>query len=367
MRDMESYLKITFILPSLGQGGAERVASNLLNSLANRGYETSVILVSRRIVSYHLDERVRVECLDCDDDNALPFLKRFRIRLNKIKGAVNKLSSDVVISFMSETNIDVCFALFNSKIPIIVSERNDPAIDPASRVKQFLRKIAYLKPKGFVFQTPDAQNYFSKRIRKKSKIILNPLIDNLPKLNIDKEKRIVAVGRLHKQKNFPLLIEAFEIFSRVHPEYVLEIYGEGALKEELVQIIKEKGLQDKVFLKGFCKDVHQKIVSAEMFVMTSGYEGMPNALLEAMALGLTCISTDCPCGGPRMLIKNNENGLLVPLKDVNALKEAMNYVAENPLEAKEMAKNAVQIREMADGDKIVDNWLQMVNDCLGVK
>ncbi len=367
MRDMENSLKITFILPSLGQGGAERVASNLLNSLTNRGCETSVILVSRRMVSYHLDERVRVKCLDCDSDNALPFLKRFRIRLNKIKAAVKELSPDVVISFMSETNIDVCFALFNSKIPIIVSERNDPAIDPASRIKQWLRKIAYLKPKGFVFQTPDAQNYFSKRIRNKSKIILNPLSDSLPDPIGEKEKRIVAVGRLNKQKNFPLLLNAFEVFSKEHSEYVLEIYGEGVLKEELVQIIKEKDLQEKVFLKGFCKDVHQKIASAGMFLMTSDFEGMPNALIEAMALGLTCISTDCPCGGPRMLIQNKTNGLLVPIKDTSALIDAMDYIAANPSEAKKMGQNAVKVREITNVEKIVDAWVEMINDCIGVK
>ncbi len=361
---MDQKLKIAFCIPSLGSGGAERVMSILANKFVENGYEVSIIMLSHNLCVYSLSEKVHIECLNCDDDGSLPYIKRYPLRLKKIRNAVKKLSPDVVVSFMSETNIDVCFALRGMKIPVIVSERNDPKIDPASKLKQIMRKIAYRKPKGFVFQTPDAQAYFSKKIQKRSKIILNPLTGVLPEpFEGEREKRIVAVGRLNKQKNFPMLIDAFLEFIKNHPEYVLEIYGEGVLEEQLKKYIEEKQLSEKVILKGFCKDVHEKTLSAEMFVMSSDFEGMPNALLEALAIGLPCISTDCPCGGPRMLIKPYENGILVPIKDSAKMLEAMEYMAKNPDKAKEMAKNAIKVRERADVDTITKEWLEIVNLC----
>ena len=361
---MEQALKITFCIPSLGSGGAERVVSVLANKFDGYGYETSIIMLSHNLCVYPLSENIKIECLDCDDDGKLPYVKRYPLRLKKIRTAIKKLSPDVVISFMSETNIDVCFALSGMNIPVIVSERNDPAIDPASKIKKLMRRLAYFKPHGFVFQTPDAQAYFSKRIQKKSKIILNPLADYLPApYDCEREKRIVAVGRLNKQKNFPMLIDAFSSFSKKHLEYTLEIYGEGVLEEKLKQYISDKKLNDKVILKGFCKDVHEKILSASMFVMSSDFEGMPNALLEAMAIGLPCISTDCPCGGPRMLIESYKNGILVPVDDTQKMTEAMLYMAGKPEEAKKMSSNAVHVRTIANVEAIAQQWHDIVTGC----
>lgn len=357
-------MKITFCIPSLGSGGAERVVSVLANKFVENGHDVSVIMLSHLLCVYPLSEKVNVVCLECDEDGKLPFVKRYPLRLKKIRNAVKKLSPDVVISFMSETNTDVCFALSGMNIPVIVSERNDPAIDPASKVKQIMRRVAYTKPKGFVFQTPDAQAYFSKRIQKSSKIILNPLTAALPEpFEGEREKRVVAVGRLNKQKNYPMLIDAFEDFVASFPEYVLEIYGEGPLEQRIKEYIKGKILEDKVMLKGFCKEVHNKTLTASMFVMSSDFEGMPNALLESLAIGLPCISTDCPCGGPRMLIKSYENGILVPVNDKTKMAEAMKYMAGHPEESKMMAQNAVNVRKRADVDEIVKEWLEIVNTC----
>ena len=357
---MSEKIKVAFCIPSLGSGGAERVTSILANQFARRGYDVSVIMLTHLLCSYPLEDSVHIECLNCDDDAGMPFVKRFSARLKKIRKAVKKLSPDVVISFMSETNIDVCLALTGIRIPVIVSERNDPAIDPPSRAKRLMRRIAYLKPKGFVFQTPDAQAYFSRRIQKRSTIILNPLGNTmLSPFKGERDKRIVAVGRLNKQKNFPLLIDAFAEFSKVHPDRVLEIYGEGALEDKIREYVCEKGMQEKVVLKGFCRDVHERILSAEMFVMSSDFEGMPNALLEAMALGLPCISTDCPCGGPRMLIESYQNGILIPVNDLKKMTEAMIFMAENPEKACEMSEKSVLVKARADLDNVTEQWLSV--------
>jgi glycosyltransferase involved in cell wall biosynthesis len=361
---VDQNFKIAFCIPSLGSGGAERVTSVLANKFVERGYEVSIIMLVNNTCVYPLSEKVLLECLNCADDEKLSFVKRYSLRLKKISNAVKKISPNVVISFMSETNIDVCFALWGMNIPIIVSERNDPATDPSSKIKQIMRRIAYRKPKGFVFQTPDAQAYFSRKIQKRSKIILNPLTCILPKpFNEEREKRIVAVGRLNKQKNFPMLIDAFYEFSKKHTDYVLEIYGEGALEGRLNEYILSKDLKEKVLLKGFCKDVHEKTLSASLFVMSSDFEGMPNALLEAMAIGLPCISTDCPCGGPRMLITPYENGILVPVNDSKKMLDAMNYMIENPDKAKEMSLKAVAVRDRAKVDTITDEWIKIIDLC----
>jgi len=323
-------------------------------------------MLANRNLYYQLNDGVNIEYLDCEKDNSLPFLKRYKLRMKKIKSAIKKINPDVVISFMSETNIDVCFAMMGLKIPLIVSERNDPKIDPASRVKQCMRRIAYNKPTGFVFQTPDARGYFSKKIREKSCIILNPLSSSLP-LPYEglRDKRIVSVGRLNKQKNFPVLIDAFKEFAKEYPDYILEIYGEGLLEEKIKKYILDSGMQDKISLMGFCKDVHNKINSAAMFVMSSDFEGMPNALLEALALGMPCISTDCPCGGPRMLIEGKDNGILVKVKSSSEILEAMKYMADNPDEAAKMGKKAQCIRDEAKPSSITQMWIDYVNKCIG--
>lgn len=361
---MSEKIKVTFCIPSLGSGGAERVTSILANEFACCNYDVSVVMLSHMLCSYPLSDDVHVVCLNCDDDADMPSSKRFLARLKKIRKTINDIAPDVIISFMSETNIDVCLALAGINVPIIVSERNDPVTDPSSRAKQLMRRVAYLKPKGFVFQTPDAQAYFSKRIQKRSKIILNPLRSDMPsRFEGERDKRIVAVGRLNKQKNFYMLIDAFSEFSKTHPDRVLEIYGEGALEDKMREYIREKALYDKVILKGFCKDVHEQIRSAEMFVMSSDFEGMPNALLEAMALGLPCISTDCPCGGPRMLIETYQNGILVPIKDSKQMTDAMAFIAENSEKAEKMSQQAVLVRERADLDSVTKQWFEMVNLC----
>ena len=263
--------------------------------------------------------------------------------------------------------MDVCMALFFSKIPLVVSERNDPSIDPASNVKRLLRNVLYCRPNWFVFQTPDAKRYFSKKIQDRSNIVLNPLSGSIPDCWLgEREKRIVSVGRLNNQKNFPLLIEAFLLFHKKHPDYILEIYGDGMLEDKLKSYISDCQLEEFVFLKGFIKDVHDRIKKAAMFVMSSDFEGLPNALIEAMALGLPSISTDCPCGGPRMLIKDGVNGRLVSVNNVNELCDAMLFCAEEE-HAEKLSIESRKIRDIVSREKIVSEWEALIHHIIEAK
>lgn len=353
---------ITFIIPCLGSGGAERVVSSLANELVQRGYNVSIVLVILRDQKYATDPRIGIHSLDCIDDLDIPTVKRYLLRLSKLRRVLKQLSPDLVISFLADINIDVCLSMIGRKVPVIVSERNDPAKEPASRAKQILRRFAYLRANGFVFQTPDAQAYFSHRIQKKSTIILNPLTSTIADVfRGQREKRVVAVGRLAEQKNYPLLLEAFCKFSEQFREYVLDIYGQGPLEQELQNQIHEMGLDGKVTLKGYCSDAHSAIRNAAFYVLPSDFEGMPNTLIEAMALGLPSISTDCPCGGPRMLIRNRENGILVPVGDAAALEKAMCTLAADPDYAAKIGLAAEQLRNRVDIGTITDQWVQYIN------
>lgn len=355
--------KIVFVIYSLGIGGAERVLSVLANSLNRNGYDVSIILTLADRIVYDVDSSVKIYNLEGEKITKKTFFSRIKTRIKNLRNKILEINPDIVISFTSNINAETSFALRGIKIPLIVSERNDPRLDPQGAVKRFLRRIAYKRPNGFVFQTPDAQNYFSRKIQKRSRIILNPLTQKLPEPNVDKrEKRVVAAGRLEPQKNYKLLLDAFAEFVKTHSEYILEIYGAG--NQNISSIIQEKGLQDKVVLKGFLSTVLDDIKTAGMYVLSSDYEGLPNSLMEALALGIPSISTDCPCGGPRLLINNGENGLLVPVNDVCALSKAMSFVADNQEVAKQMSINAVKLRETANIDAITKQWIEYIDDCI---
>lgn len=359
--------RVTFVISSLGSGGAERVISVLSNELVKRDIDVTVILVNNNNVYYPISDAVSLVMLECEKDTSLSALKRFSLRIRKIKEAIKASTPDVVISFLSEINIDVCLAMLWNKIPLIVSERNDPKVDPPSKAKQLLRKMLYSRPQGFVFQTEDARNFFSPSIRKRSAVIFNPLSPTLPEMYTgERRKAVVSVGRLNKQKNYPLLFDAFEIFSKGHPEYTLEIYGEGVLEEQLkTDAQNRESIFDKIIFKGFCGDVHEKIRDASMFVMTSDFEGMPNALIEAMAIGLPVISTDCPCGGPRMLVEQDTNGILTPLKDSEAIAAAMSRYADDGEFSHSVGIEAYKIREKLSQDIITDEWLEFIKKTIG--
>ncbi|WP_052476256.1 glycosyltransferase [Cohnella kolymensis] len=211
---------------------------------------------------------------------------------------------------------------------------------------------------GFVFQTQGAQRYFPHSIQKRSVVINNPVYMKFDDYRIPNERRkvIVNVGRLHKQKNQRLIINAFAKISNDFPEYTLEIYGEGELKRELETQINDLKLSDRVSLKGTTKNLMNEIVNASLFVLSSDYEGMPNALMEAMALGIPSISTDCKPGGARELINSGINGFLCNRNSEDELSECMKYILENPSKATDMGIQAKAICTTHSTNEVFNKW-----------
>ena len=215
---------------------------------------------------------------------------------------------------------------------------------------------------GLVFQSEGARDFFPEVVKHKSIVIHNSV--NVPQdkypIPAIRERRIINVGRLHPQKNQKLLINAFSKIAKSFPDYTLEIYGDGELHDELQGRINLCGLVDRVILHPSRKDIWDCIYKASLFVLTSDYEGMPNALMEAMALGLPCISTDCRPGGARTLIEDGKNGFVVPLRQTDNLAQAMTLCLSNPELSEKLAVNARKLSETHSEKVLFDKWERFV-------
>lgn len=358
-------MKILFNLGTLRKGGAERVVANLSNYLAENNNDVSIVISVEKQSYYKLNDNVKLYGLD-KKKASNNFLIKNISRLKRLNHIVRAIKPDIIISFLPEPSYRVlALKLFNRKLKVIVSVRNDPKIEYKTKINRIVMKILYPLADGFVFQTKEAKEYFSKNIQQKSVIIPNPIDKKIIQRKVytgKKEKKIVAVGRLVEQKNHELLINAFNIVKDQIPEYNLIIYGEGSLREKLQEQIERLNLKKRVFLPGNVDNIADKIENASLFVLSSNYEGMPNALMEAMALGLICISTDCPCGGPRFLIENNVNGYLI---NVGKEKELANKIKEIIVDTKqekleEVSNNARKKMLQMSEEKIGEIWFKYI-------
>lgn len=345
--------KIAFVSNRLYGGGSERVLVTIANSFAEKEYDVSIISFQDSKKCYAISEKIRVFTLE----NEKSKLKR----IVKIRNLIHQIKPDVVIAFEYFVNIQVILACLGLNVRVIVSERNDPAREGGQFPKSLFRNISYLFCDVLVCQTPDAKDYFPKSIQKHASVIPNPIKEGLPEpWRGERNREIVNFCRLEKQKNLPLLIDAFEMFHKKHPDYILKIYGDGTERESLLQYIHDKNLQDFVILHPAVSDIHERILKSAMFVSSSDYEGLSNSMLEAMAIGLPTICTDCPCGGARMMIQDMENGLLVQINDSQKLCEAMCAIVDEPELAQKLSSNSIRLKEALSVEKIVEMWEKLL-------
>lgn len=365
--------KIIFSIVSMEKGGAERVVATLANTLCENN-DVSIITLVHGKIQYSVNEKVNTICLATGKKNRNKLLKfvffpvNFLKRCLKMKKIFKNEKPDIIISFLPESCFLTAF-LKDKNSKLIISDRNDPKVEYKDFKYNFLMKKLYPKADGYVFQTNEAKEYFEKFIDFKTKkwsIILNPV--NPVFLNKvyegEKVKKIVSVGRLQEQKNQKLLIEAFSIISNKFPEYGLYIYGEGPLRFDLENKIKELKLDEKVFLPGAVDNIGEEIKDARLFIMTSIYEGMPNALIEAMVLGLPVISSDCPCGGPKMLIENEKNGYLFKNNNIEDLICKIELLLNNEEKCREIGYEASKIVRLVNSNKINKEWEKIILDTI---
>lgn len=346
--------KIDIITKAMTSGGAERVIAQLVNYFTEQNISCRIITTENDEVMYSLDKKVKIVPIGRKSTNKV--IDRL-LRYLAIRKLVVHNKPDVVLTMPEDTGIYAILALVGTGIPVYVSERNNPWVMPDVKITRLLRKVAYPFAKGIIFQTEMAKSFFTKRIQKKGIVLPNPVdASRIPAPYEGKrEKRFVAVGRLEPQKNFPLLIRAFAEFNKEIQGYKLTIYGEGREREKLEKLIKDFGMQNDIELPGRDKDVLNKINNAAAFILSSDYEGMPNALIEAMCMGMPVISTDCPSGGPRELIQNGINGFLVAVNSEKNLLEAMLEVA-NPKTCERFKENLKPFHNKMTSRHVFEEW-----------
>ena len=348
-------LKKLFIMThNMAGGGCERVIAQLANRYAAEEIDCTVLTEYAHESYFPLDPRVKLTALTKEAVCKTKDIPKVYLRLRRL---VRREKPDLVLAMPEKVNVWTVLFLLGSGVPVVVSERNDPNRHPESRIKRLLRTLVYPFSNGFIFQTEQQADFFSENIQKRGSVIDNPLeLSRIPEPYAGvREKTVVSATRLDPQKNLPMLLQAFARFYRTHPDWRLILYGEGAERARL-ENMAAKLPEGAVLLPGSSKTLLSDIREAGMFVLSSDFEGMPNALIEAMALGLPCIATDCPAGGPASLIETERNGLLVPVGDPRAMAKAMCRIADDAAFADRLGENAAKIRTRLDANTVAQQW-----------
>lgn len=363
--------KLLFVTRGLGLGGAQKVLVFVANLCAEVGYNVTLISLTHTKTTLKINENVNIKYViyDTNKVNQSNFITKTFLQLSflmRLRKTINNIEPELIIVFLSDVVRMVALSLTGRNIPIIGSERGNPLGYSKRMYKKYSR--AYRKCNTVVFQTKKAASAYEGDIQKKSFVISNPCIPRLESIKPYqgiRKKVIATAGRLDDQKRFDILIFAFNKVVKEHPEYKLYIYGDGERRDYLQNLIGKLNLNNKVILKGKEKDVFSKIYNCSAFVLSSDFEGIPNVLIEAMSIGIPCISTDCDPGGPKQLLDNGRRGLLVPVGDINGMAKAINLYIENPEQANNYGKLGMEIKEELSPEKIGKRWLDIIEYTLG--
>ena len=346
-------------------GGAQRVMKNLITHLINKNY--NVILVNDFDIEYQENSFIisnKVKKVFLKNDNNGNLLTKNIERIINLRRLVKEENPDIILSFLGRPDIRMLLATLGINVKKIVSVRNDPNYEYGKGwIKKTLINLLFRQADGCVFQTEDAASYFNKKTQEKSKVIFNPVDPLFFEVERSKECRgIVTFGRLEKQKNHKLLIKVYSSLLKKNENLEdLFIYGNGELRGELERIIVEEKIQNKVHLPGSVSNVVEILSKSKLFILSSDFEGLPNALMEAMACGTPVISTDCPCGGPKMLITNDNEGILVGCNNAKELEDAVQSIIYNEEKLEEMSIAAKKRAKSFEPLKVFQEWEEYLN------
>ena len=365
-------MKVAFLITKLDHTGAPKMLAWVANQFAKAGHDVYVLSLYSQIIGQPLESNINFISLNLSQSENRLYRNSLEVvfDVKKIDYYMNFIKPDLIISFLYQ--IDFYYILFNKlfrKRKMLVSMRVDPFFEHglSSMIKHWITTLA----DGCVFQTNGAKSFYPKSLQEKSVVIPNPITkrtlsfsDSVKEFS-ERKNIIVLPARFYlRQKRQDVMLNAFSIISKLHPEYKLVFLGDGPDEELLRDLIVKSGMADKI-------EIHSPIKSAEMFtknckimVLTSDFEGIPNALLESMAIGLNVVSTDCSPGGARELINDGQNGYIVERGNVNAIAEKVLAIIGDENNANRMAKNAKKIALKLSEDKIAGMWTEYAKKLL---
>ena len=344
------------VITGMTSGGAERVMATLCNEFSLKN-DVRLIILKGKESDYYLADRISIIFGNIKNKNLFQ-------SVYFVKKQIELYRPDVIISFMTKTNIVTLLSEQSSKYkcPVVISERANPF--NTKGLLAFLRNKLYKYADGCVFQTKQAQDYYSDILKCKSVVIRNPLAADFNP-DIERKKKIVCTARLSVIKNQQLLIKAFSLIKEKYLDYKVELYGDGPNKDNLQKLICKLNLEKNIYLMGRKKNIIEYIKDASLFVLPSNSEGMPNALLEAMALGIPSIATNCPIGGPADIIDNYNNGILITMNNENELVRAIEKILDDKKFADKISKNATDVVKDFETKKICRIWESYLYSMLG--
>lgn len=363
MKLQENKKKIVFYIDSMELGGAQRVMSNLVNYFSKlEGFKVILLtdIISPNEKEYKINENVIRLQTSWSKSNVL--FKNIQ-RIISIREIIRKEKCDILVSFLGPPNIRACLASIFIKVRLILSVRSDPTKEYGTGIKKLLTKCIFNTADGVVFQTKEAQSYFSEKTKKKSAIILNPVNEKFYNQNWNCIKEdIIFVGSLVPSKNPLLIAKAFNVIKSKHPKLTLSYYGEEELRYSISDFAKKNNISDRVFIYGKKSDIENYISLSRIYVLCSDFEGLPNSLMEAMAVGIPIIASDCPCGGPRSLIKNGENGFLFEPRNLNQLVDCLEKLLGDEDLQKQFSFNEVESALSFKSSVILKQWEKYILD-----
>lgn len=350
---------IAMFISSLTKGGSERVLVNLAEYFYAEGYKVTIVTQKKADNEYGISDGIgRVLSDITEEETGKSRMINFCRRFAKLRNVWKTVKPDLILSFIGKNNIMAILTSRFLSIPTVVSVRGEPKEEYDSSILRIAAGILFRRAEGVVLQTAQCLEFFPKAVRRKAVILKNSLNPAFIRDSYtgERDKQIVAVGRVDANKNHEMLIRAFAAIAPEYPEYGLTIYGEGELRQRLVELTKELGLSERIKLPGAVADVADRIYKASVFVLASSSEGIPNTLLEAMALGLPVLSTDCSGGGARELIVHEENGLLTPVEDWKKMAENLQKILNNKCYSEKMGENASKVKDEYNPDRINETW-----------
>lgn len=361
---------VLIVLPALGAGGTEHVVTDLANHWSCLGHHVTLVTLETLDAKpyYKLDSRVDIVRLEVPPIRASKLGAAYLVlkRLRALRAAIKRVAPSVIISFLTRTNVITLLATRGLDIPVVVSERNNPDLQPFGSAWKWLRAQLYPKAFGLVTMTRGSLEYFPKKMRSRGWVIANAI--ELP-ANWQRKRggnQLVAVGRLTDQKGFDLLLQAFARIAPKFPEWTLLIWGEGEDRKKLEAQRDGLGLRDRVKMPGVTSKPGVWIETADAFVLSSRYEGWGIVLLEAMAAELPVVSFDCEWG-PRDMISHGHDGLLVPLGDIESLANCLSDILGDGRLREKLAANALITAQRFNPARIMADWDGVIGTALESK